>query len=569
MKTINLGSIKMPIQAATRTFAYLAKRGAGKSYAAAVAAEDFAEAGIPFVVFDPIDVWWGLRLAANGKGKGLPVVVFGIEHADIKLDRSMGRKIAEAVVRENISCVISTFGMSKVDQRHLIAEFSETLLNINNTPRHIFIEEAHEYVPQRVQPGMGVVFSRVEALVTMGRNRGLGISLLNQRAATLNKDVLTQIDTLVALRSIGPQDRKALTEWVSAHGIDTESTKDVLDEFVSSLPSLPTGTAWVWSPEFLEVFQKIQIRKRRTFHPDREKIGATFTMPKISQVDIKSFVEKFTVKKEDPKKNPAEKIGHSIAVNMKKEIDLATRPLLSRIVGLERVIAAQKKDLEAWWKWGDGIFSGRPQKTEHKLFAPGGEIELVIQRTPNITKFNQGLAKIAQKELVSMDAAMLATMASTSGPEQRILDAIAWLADIGNPEPEQVAVAFLAGYKYGGGGFNNPKGSLRSKGLIEYLGDRVKLTDAGRAIAKVPEGHLDTAELHRKILARLPGPEQKLLRPLLENGGDEMAKEELAEISGYKFGTGGFNNPCGRLRTLGLVEYPSSGRVRARSILFI
>jgi len=50
-------------------------------------AEEFHKNNIPFVVFDPIDVWWGLRLAANGKDKGLPMVVFGLEHADIPLTR--------------------------------------------------------------------------------------------------------------------------------------------------------------------------------------------------------------------------------------------------------------------------------------------------------------------------------------------------------------------------------------------------------------------------------------------------------------------------------------------------
>lgn len=98
MKNLNIGSINIPLSGATKTFAILAKRGAGKSYTGAVMAEEFAKNGIPFVVFDPIDVWWGLRLASNGKGRGLPVVVFGVEHADIKLDRDMGRKIAQAVV---------------------------------------------------------------------------------------------------------------------------------------------------------------------------------------------------------------------------------------------------------------------------------------------------------------------------------------------------------------------------------------------------------------------------------------------------------------------------------------
>jgi uncharacterized protein len=82
---INLGSIQIPLSAATKTFAILAKRGAGKTYTGAVPAEEFHKNRIPFVVFDPIDVWWGLRLGKDGKSKGVPVVVFGTEHADIPL----------------------------------------------------------------------------------------------------------------------------------------------------------------------------------------------------------------------------------------------------------------------------------------------------------------------------------------------------------------------------------------------------------------------------------------------------------------------------------------------------
>ena len=62
--------MQLPLNAATKTFAILAKRGAGKSYTGAVMAEEFHKHNIPFVVFDPIDVWWGLRLASNGKDKG-------------------------------------------------------------------------------------------------------------------------------------------------------------------------------------------------------------------------------------------------------------------------------------------------------------------------------------------------------------------------------------------------------------------------------------------------------------------------------------------------------------------
>lgn len=297
MAELNLGTIKLPLQAATKTFAILAKRGAGKSYTAAVLAEEFYKNNIPFVVFDPIDVWWGLRFAKDGKSKGLPIVVFGLEHADIPLDRDMGKQIAQAVAKENVSVIISTFGMPKVAQRHLITEFSEEILRINNTPRHIFIEEAHEFVPQRVFGGEGKVFNAVSNLVVMGRNRGIGVTLINQRAATLNKDVLTQIDTLLAFRNIAPQDRQALRDWVEYHAAEGD-----FDDFMKSLPSLPTGEGWLWSPEFLETFERIKIRERETFHPDREKLDSQFVMPQLEQGDVQGFIDNFVVNpgKKDP-----------------------------------------------------------------------------------------------------------------------------------------------------------------------------------------------------------------------------------------------------------------------------
>ena len=325
---LNLGSIKLPLNAATKSFAILAKRGAGKTYLGGVMAEEFFKNNIPFVVFDPIDVWWGLRLAADGKDEGLPVVVFGLRHADINLTRDMGRDIARAIVKDNVSCVISTFGMNKTEMRHLVAEFAEELLHINNTPRHVFVEEAHEYVPQRVQPGSGKTFAAVEALVTMGRNQGIGVTMLNQRAATINKDVLTQIDTLLALRSVGPQDRKALAEWV-----EEQEAEGDFDKFINSLSSLPTGEGWVWSPEFLGVFEKFKIRKRETLHPDREKIGKDFQIPELNQTDVQSFISKFSESlKETRKEKGVKKMGKEpvsvtppIAVQSNEQIQVVIR----------------------------------------------------------------------------------------------------------------------------------------------------------------------------------------------------------------------------------------------------
>jgi hypothetical protein len=123
----------------------------------------------------------------------------------------------------------------------------------------------------------------------MGRNRGIGVTLINQRAATINKDVLTQLDTLLAFQNNAPQDRKALSDWVEYHSAEGD-----FEDFMKSLPFLKHGKGWIWSPEFLGIFKRIEIRKRETFHPDREKIDSKFVMPELSQTDVQSFIERFT-----------------------------------------------------------------------------------------------------------------------------------------------------------------------------------------------------------------------------------------------------------------------------------
>ena len=430
MNKLNLGSIQIPLNAATRTFAILAKRGAGKSYTGAVLAEEFYKNNIPFVVFDPIDVWWGLRLNKDGKSKGLPVVVFGIQNADVKLDRDMGRDIARAIVKENVSCVISTYGMPKVAARYLIAEFAEELLNINNTPRHIFIEEAHEFVPQRLFGALGRTFSAVESLVTMGRNKGIGVTLLNQRAATVNKDVLTQLDTLIAMRNVGPQDRKALKDWVEAWNAEGDFNK-----FIQELPTMPTGEGYLWSPEFLNTFQRIKIRKRETFHPDREKLGE-FSMPELDQIDIQGFIEKF-----------------SKSVSKKTEIKDGKRA---------KAVEVQTENIDT---------TALRNEYESKLLQKDVEIRnlnSVIESVRKIVGAGENTSIISDFSGVGDEANLM--LQKLGGMPKKIYETL--LKHFNGLTKRQIAL--MCGYSVTSGSYSNSLSKLRTMGLISRDGDNYK-----------------------------------------------------------------------------------------------
>ena len=64
-----------------------------------------------------------------------------------------------------------------------------------------------------------------EDIVRRGGQRGIGITLVTQRAAVLNKNVLTQVGVLVLLRTTGSQDIDAVDEWIKKHGQPEERAK--------------------------------------------------------------------------------------------------------------------------------------------------------------------------------------------------------------------------------------------------------------------------------------------------------------------------------------------------------
>ncbi len=243
---------RLPVGAVTETFAVVGKRGSGKTHTASDLAEEFLEAAQHVVVLDPLDVWWGLRLKAGGKGAGYPVVVFGGPHGDFPLTEDMGVALADLVVEERVPVVLSMRHMSKAAQRRFVTDFAERLYHRKGEPAyqaplHLMIDEADAFCPQRLYRGAERMFGAIDSLVRRGRSSGIGVTVITQRPACIHKDVLTQTEILVTHRLTGPQDRKAVKEWIELNGTDEQR-----DQFLRTLSGLPVGTAWVWSPGFLD-----------------------------------------------------------------------------------------------------------------------------------------------------------------------------------------------------------------------------------------------------------------------------------------------------------------------------
>jgi len=287
--------LSLPFDSVNWVFAFLAKRGAGKTYNACVLAEEMLKVNVPIVVIDGMGVWWGLRVAADKEGTpdysrpGLPVVVFGGEHADLPLIPEKAAAIAKAIVESNISAVIDLSQFSKYRSYKVVADFLNELYRINKGDRHVFIEETDMWAPQHTFPEGRECQGAVDNFVRRGGNKNLGCTLISQRSAVVNKDILTQSDCLVVLRTLGPQDKKAVLAWVES-ATDEDRTK--INKWYESLKTLENGEAWVWHPEAPFIYKRVMFRQRETVHATR-KFLKTKQAKQIKLMDVNEFVDKF------------------------------------------------------------------------------------------------------------------------------------------------------------------------------------------------------------------------------------------------------------------------------------
>ena len=209
MNLILSDELKLPLEAVTRTFSILAMKGVGKTHCGVVMTEEMLKAGQNVIVIDPIGVWWGLRSSKDGRSEGHSVVIFGGEHGDAPLEETAGETIASAIVQNNFSAILDLSQMRKGAQVRLMTAFAESLYRLNRRPLHLMVDEADAFAPQRPMKGEERLLGSFEDIVRRGRARGLGVTLITQRAAIINKNVLTQTEVLVCLRVMAPQDREA------------------------------------------------------------------------------------------------------------------------------------------------------------------------------------------------------------------------------------------------------------------------------------------------------------------------------------------------------------------------
>lgn len=590
--TIGIGTgshaFTIPIEAVTETFAILAKRGVGKTYTAAVLVEELLKADQQVIVIDPLDVWWGLQASADGQHPGLPIAVFGGAHANLPLDASAGAVFADLVVEERIAAVFSVRHLSKTKQRQFVTEFCERIYErkgepAHQQPLHIVIDEADAFAPQRVPAGQERMLGAVDDLVRRGRSSGIGVTVITQRAAVIHKDVLTQIEVLIALRTLSPQDRKAVEDWIEAH--DAQGQKA---EFMASLASLPIGTAWFWSPGWLDVFQRINVRRRETFDSSATpRPGMTIAPPKtLADINVAALEQRLAATIEQAEANDPRTLRQRI---VELEQQLKTVPAAQPVPAVERIVEVPAVS-------GDDL--NRLVSLVEQLRAQSVEAAAIAER------IEQALARVAEPGGAAPAATVVPVPAPAparaapadlpaagashghgqaghvsdtdldgnvklSNPQRAILNALAAFERVGMHHVARSNLAVWSGQSPTSSGYSNNLSTLRSAGFIDYpSGGMVSLTDPGRNAARPTTVISSRRQLHQAWYERLSGPQRKILQVVVERYPKQVSRDELANEADQSPTSSGYSNNLSVLRSLDLIDYPGPKQVVATGLLF-
>jgi uncharacterized protein len=338
MKTIRISpTLEIPLlDFATQASAALGIKGSGKSQDMGFMAEQLMSEGIPITVLDPAGVWRFLKVP--GRGAGFPVVVIGGEDADFPLSEHTIEDITRAAMKEGVSIVVDLFTSrpSKNLIRQIVLKCVSTMFYDNKKygVRTVFLEEAAEVVPQRIQKDMTSVYSAVEQLVRVGGNCSLGVVMINPRAENLNKDVLELCDFVFLHRQRGRRSLKNLDDWFEQAGLDDKQ----VDSIIADTMTMGAGECYFMSKDSSHPV-RLKFPLKRSFHPDRKNPQAEIVAVKKT-VDVAEWVTKLKAALPKPEEKKA------APMTMKHVVATPPQPLVKEVEKVVEVPILTDKDRE-------------------------------------------------------------------------------------------------------------------------------------------------------------------------------------------------------------------------------
>jgi hypothetical protein len=302
--------LPFPAAAMQDSGAILGKKGSGKSSTARVLLEHELDVGHRCVLVDPMGDSTGIKLNPDmTPSRFKDVVIFGGPHADIPLSHEDGRKAARIIGGSAISCIIDLSNMLDTHQRTFMSAFAEELYETIKVPMLLMVDEAHDFAPQEKGTVSGTLLNRMRRLTTQGRKRGIFLWVMTQRPARIDKTLLSQTESLIAMKVGIKHDADAITDWLELH------VADKAHQARAQLSKLKPGEAFVSFPAGGGYFERIQFPMHSTLDTGKtprhgETIGGV-AIPKTEVSELATLFGKMATG--DPKDDEIKALRQDLA----------------------------------------------------------------------------------------------------------------------------------------------------------------------------------------------------------------------------------------------------------------
>ena len=175
--------------------------------------------------------------------------------SEVEIFAQEGTRIDELVVKGKTT-IINLKGSPPDIQELVVNRLATAMFELRKVgrlpPLMLVVEEAHSFCPQIGQVATSKIF---RTLASEGRKFGLGLVIITQRPAKVDKNVLSQCNTQLILKVTNPNDLKAIVS--SVEGLTTAMAEEI--------QRLPIGVA-IATGGGIQMPLLVEIRPRETKH---------------------------------------------------------------------------------------------------------------------------------------------------------------------------------------------------------------------------------------------------------------------------------------------------------------
>jgi len=165
---------------------------------------------------------------------------------------------AGELVKKGQCSIINMKGVPPDIQDVVVARSTKELFDERKTgkipPFLLLIEEAHNYCPERGF-GNAVSSNMLRTVASEGRKFGMGVCIVSQRPAKVDKNIISQCNTNIILKVTNPNDLKAIIQ----------SVEGLTNQTYNEIQRLPIGVALI-SGASIQIPIMTEIRTRETSH---------------------------------------------------------------------------------------------------------------------------------------------------------------------------------------------------------------------------------------------------------------------------------------------------------------